>query len=171
MRLRGYDVLEGKLLCEEILKNPADSANRDFTPEKRKEASKPPVFDENAALKTETSFGACTIKAPAAKSADGMPVTLYRAYAENSNGKRAAACWALPTYYRAVEQNETELNLTNLASGDYTVYVVAENAYGGQSAPIKASITVDGESPLKNFFTGIGANFAKIKEFFRHLFW
>ncbi len=171
MRLRGYDVLEGKQLCEEILKNPADSANRDFTPGKRKSASKPPVFDKNAVLKAETSFGACKLNVPAAKSADGMPVTLYRAYAETKNGGKVADCWVLPSYYRAVEQNEIEMSLTDLAAGDYTVYVVAENAYGGQSEPLKTEITVNGDNSFNNFFTRIKLKFNKIKEFFRHLFW
>ena len=171
LRVRGYDVLAGKLLCEEVLKNPADGANREYTPAKREAASKAPAFAAGAPLRVETGFGECKVTAPAAVSTDGMPVTLYRVCAKNKLGATAAESWVLPSYYRAAAQDEIELTLSNLAAGEYTVYVTAENAYGKQSEPLQTKITVQGESAAANFFTRIGAWFRWLKDFFTHLFW
>ena len=96
---------------------------------------------------------------------------MYRAYAENQNGHKVAESWTMPSYYRAVEQNEMERTLSNLTAGDYTVYVVAENAYGMQSAPVEATVTVDGDGVVKNTFARISAWAQRVKDFFRHLFW
>ena len=171
LRLRGYDVNEGKLLCEELLKNPADKANRDFTPAKRKAASKAPVFGENAALTVEPTFGGCNVTAPAALSVDGQPIVLYRAYAKNCLGATVAKTWVMPSYYRAITQDTIDLTLTNLGSGDFTVCVVAENAYGKQSAPLQARVTVEGDNAVRTFFARVTQWFSDLKTFFVQLFW
>ena len=170
MRLRGYDVNEGVLLCEEVLKNPADPANRDYTPAKREAASKPPVFDDSAALTLEPGFGTCTVTAPAAQSEDGLPVVLYRVNVKDSLGMTVAKTWILPGYYRAIPQETVSETLTDLPAGEYTVSVVAENAYGMQSAPLQASVKVDGETGIRGLFVRISALFNAIKEFFVRLF-
>ena len=171
LRLRGYDVNEQKLLCEEILKNPANPANRDFTPANRKKASAPPAFAPGAAPAVETAFGECRITVPAAGSRDGMPVVLYRAYAKNSLGATAAKSWVLPCYYRAIDQDTVVLTLTGLPDGDYTVGVIAENAYGGQSEPLECSVRVSGDNSFRTFFTRLADWFRTLKDFFKHLFW
>lgn len=156
MRLRGYDVNAGKQLCEEYMPNPADPANRDYTPARRKAASLPPVF-EGAALTVETFAGGCTVTAPAAASADGMPVVLYRAYAKNAAGTKVLKSWTLPCYYRAVEQNTVELKLNGLFPGDYTVGVIAENAYGGGSLPLETAVHIEKLGGIGSFFARIAA--------------
>ena len=171
LRLRGYDVNEGALLCEEMLQNPADPANRDYTPAKREAASKPPVFAEDAALTLETDFGACTVTVPAAQSADGLPVVLYRVVVKDSLGLPVCKDWILPSYYRAIPQETVSKTLTDLPAGAYTVSVVAENAYGMQSAPLQATAQVEGESGVRGLFVRISALFNTIKEFFVRLFW
>ncbi len=171
LRLRGYDVNEQKLLCQEILKNPADRSNRDFTPAKRKAASRAPAFEDGAALKVSPTFGGCTVSAPAALSQDGMPVVLYRVYAKNSLGLTVAKNWTLPSYYRAVDQKTIDLTLTGLADGEYTVGVVAENAYGGQSAPIECKVKISGDNAFVTFFARIAQLFRNLKDFLTHLFW
>ncbi len=171
MRLRGYDVNEGKLLCERILKNPADPANRDYTPAKRKAAAAVPAFDANAALTVTPEFGGCTLTAPAAASADGEPVVLYRAYAKNGMGVTVAKERALPCYYRAVAQETVSLTLTGLAEGEYTVCVVAENAYGAQSEPLCAKVTVAGENGFVNFFLRIAQAIKDLIDYLRQLFY
>ena len=171
LRLRGYDVLAGQLLCEEILKNPADPANRDYTPFKRKTASKAPVFAEDAAPTVETAGGVVTVTAPAAASADGMPVTLYRACLKDGLGVSAGSCWVLPSYYRAVGQDAVTLELTGVAAGTYTLCVTAENAYGKASQPLKTEVTVEGETAAGDFFARIAQWFRSLKDFFVHLFW
>ena len=170
LRLRGYDVLAGALLCEEILLNPADPANREYTPAKRRAASKAPVFAAGAAPSAEPAYGGVTVTAPAAASADGMPVTLYRACAKDKFGMTAAESWVLPSYYRAVEQGSVTLELAGLAAGDYTVCVTAENAYGGRSQPICAQVTVEGETVFSAFFARIAQWFRSLKDYITQLF-
>ena len=170
LRLRGYDVLAGALLCEEILLNPADPANREYTPAKRRAASKAPVFAAGDELTAEVTLGGVSVTAPVAASADGMPVTLYRACAKDKFGVTAAESWVLPSYYRAVEQGSVTLELAGLAAGDYTVCVTAENAYGGRSQPICAQVTVEGETVFSAFFARIAQWFRSLKDYITQLF-
>ena len=67
--------------------------------------------------------------------------------------------------------DEVELTLKNLAAGTYTVSVVAENAYGKQSAPLQTTVTVTGKTGILHLFDLIGRWFADLKEFLSHLFW
>ena len=169
MRLRGFDAEAGKCLCEEILKNPASPANRDYTNAKRKAASSAPVFDSGAKLSVDPEYGSCTIVSPVAKSTDGMPVVLYRAYAYDSMGIKVADTWTLPSYYRAVQQDEVVFKLEGLAKGDYTVEVVAETAYGVQSEPLSEKITVDGSDRISAFFGRIKLFFENVKYYLDQL--
>ena len=176
MRLRGMDIEAGEMLCEYILDNPANPGNREYTVEKRKAASKPPVFEEGTEPEINAIPGGCNIKIPAADSADGMPVFLYRIKTVNKLGLTVAESWTLAKYYRAVEQNTVDIRLTGLPKGDYTVEIVAETAYGVASEPLTVQITVDDDGcPYCNqphegftgFFIAIGHYIAW---FFTNLF-
>ena len=140
LRLRGLDILAQEFLCEYVLDNPADPANRPYTPENRAAASLPPVFDEGASLKVTKLAGNCDITVPAARSADGMPVVLYRAAAYDADGNEVASAWTLPCYYRAGEVKKVSLRLTDLKNGPYEVRVTAETAYGVPSEALCISL-------------------------------
>ena len=176
LRLRGMDVEAGVCLCEYVLDNPADPSNREYTPAKREAAAKAPVFAEGTELTVTPTANGCTVSVPAAASADGMPVTLYRVKATNKAGVTVAKSWTLPCYYRAVEQDTVELTLTGLFTGEYTVSVTAENAYGDVSAPVKATVNVaEGECPYchkthEGFFGKITLFFHKIAYYLTQLF-
>ena len=142
VRLRGLDVLAQEYLCEYILENPADPTNRSYTPEERAAASRAPVFAADAAVKTVRIGGRCDCTVPAARSADGMPVTLYRASAYDQYGNEAASAWTLPKYYVAGKEKNVTVRLTDLPKGTYEIRVVAETAYGVDSEPLTAEITV-----------------------------
>lgn len=141
IRLIGIDLTEEKVLCEYILDNPADPANREYTPEKQAARSKAPVFDENAEIKVKKSFGKVSLVAPAAKSTDGMPITLYRVFLYDSDGNEVKKDWVLPDYYSATVSPTNTFSLGNLAKGNYTAKIVAETAYGVQSAPLEVSFS------------------------------
>ncbi len=170
IHLRGMDVEAGKQICEYILDNPADPANREYTPAKRRAASKAPVFDDGAAVTVKPTENGCEVTVPLAKSADGMPVVLYRAYAANSLGIREGKGWKMPSYYRATDQSEITLDIGGLAPGEYTVSVVAVNAYGGESEPISAKVTVGGKSGFDFIFYKIGFVFDNIVYFIKEIF-
>ena len=142
VRLRGMDILAQEFLCEYILDNPADPANRDYTPEKRAAASLPPVFADGTALKVAKLTGNVNITVPAARSADGMAIVLYRATAYDADGNAAASAWTIPEYYTAGKQKTVALKLSGLDKGAYEIRVVAETAYGVQSEPLTAAVTV-----------------------------
>ncbi len=141
MRLRGIDLTEEKVLCEYILENPADPANREFTPEKRAAASEAPVFAEDAEVKATKIAGKYQFKVPAAKSSDGMPIFLYRAYVYDADGNEVTSAYTLPNYYSATVKDSYTIKLDKIEKGDYTVHIVAETAYGVQSEPIILNIS------------------------------
>ncbi len=131
IRLRAVDLLSKEYLCQYILESPFD---RSFTPEKQLAASKPPVFDEGTTLGVSNG----KVKFNAAKSADGMPVFIYRAFAVDGNGKRIPVGKTVPEYYRYDVPDIVRIKLENLPEGSYTLEVVAENCYGIQSEPIRS---------------------------------
>ncbi len=142
IRLRGLDILSQEYLCEYVLENPADPANRPFAPALRAAASLPPVFDRGAALQVKTLAGTVDVAVPAAHSADSMAIVLYRATVCDADGNEKASTWTIPEYYKAGEQKTVPLRLTGLEKGDYEIHVIAETAYGVQSEPLTASLTV-----------------------------
>ncbi len=170
LRLRGLDIEKNSFLCEYVLKNPTDPANREYTPEKRKAASSAPVFTADSKLETVPEYGVCTVRIPAARSTDGMPVVLYRARAVDRFGMTAAREWVLPSYYRAVPQNAVTLDLQPLAQGTYTVTVVAETAYGVQSEPLETVVTVEGRDAFLTFFSRMFSELKKGLNFLIKIF-
>ncbi|MBQ3888248.1 MAG: metallophosphoesterase [Clostridia bacterium] len=170
MRLRGYDVLAGEQICEDILANPAKADNRDYAPDKREAASLAPAFGDTAEITAEKEFGKLTVTVPAAASQDGMPVVLYRAELKTKSGKSWDKVWTLPPYYRAAQSTSASLEFTDLPAGEYIVCVTAENAYGKASEPLELTVTVDGSKGWKAAGTRIAHAFGKIKDFFANLF-
>lgn len=170
LRLRALDIEANEFLCEYLLKNPADPANRDYTPAKREAASTAPVFAKTAALTVTPAFGSCKVEIPAAASTDGMPVVLYRVTATDKHGFTAAKEWVLPQYFRAVEQTSVALDLKALAAGEYTIRAVAETAYGVQSAPLETKVTLEGNNAFVNFFERVEYYGKKLGDLIIHAF-
>lgn len=133
IRLRGVDLIEQKWLCEYIINSPADSENRQFTPEQQAARSKAPVFANGAKLTVEKGADSMTVSFPAAISTDGMPIFLYRAYVYNENNEQIEMKYLVPKYYSATKDASHTIKLD---SKEGTVKVVAETAYGIQSAPL-----------------------------------
>ncbi len=151
LHLRGMDILANAQLCEYSIRNPADSANRDYTPKKLKAASKAPVFAADASLQAEaTGDGALRVTVPAAQSTDGMPVVLYRLTVKTSYGLTAEKQWYLPHYHVAKGEETVTFTVDGLTKGSYKLSVTAETAYGVKSEPVK------GEAALDSGVNGIG---------------
>ena len=175
IRLRGMDVLARQCLCEYILDNPADPANRSYTPEKRAAASEAPVFAPNAAVRLDADGRSAVLTVPAAQSTDGMPVVLYRAAAVDEKGKQVASAWTLPRYYTADTQETITLRLSDLPDGAYTVRVTAQNAYNKTSAPLETTFavgsgTITDDAGGSAGGSGISGFFQRIAQWFRDLF-
>lgn len=142
IRLTGMDVEAGEALCEYVLDNPADPANRDYTPAKRKAASAAPVFPAGSALTVREDGDKRVLEIPAAQSTDSMPVVLYRVYVQNDLGMTVGKDWTVPKYYYVNDQQTVEHTLRGLPAGKYTVRVAAQTAYGVQSEMLEAQVEI-----------------------------
>lgn len=136
IRMRGIDMKAGEVIIEYILDNPADPANREYTPAKQAAKSTAPVFEDDTDIELENKGGKYTVKVDEAKSTDGMPIVLYRAFAYAEDGTLLAKTWTMPEYYIVDGEDEIVLDLGKIEVENFTVEVVAETAYGVQSAPI-----------------------------------
>lgn len=170
MHLRGFDVNENKMLCEYYIDNPADITNRDYTNAAKRARAKAPEFAEGTEIKTEVSYGKCEVTVPKAESTDGMPIVLYRAYAKNRLGITIAETWTLPYYYRAIEQDEISFTLEGLGNEPYTISVVAENAFGMKSAPVKTTIQGEGGNAFETLINRIVAKITHFIDYIKGLF-
>lgn len=170
MRLRGIDLLARKVLCEYILDNPADPANREFTPEKKAQASTAPVFEPNTGLSVSVEKGTCNIQVAPAKSTDGMPIVLYRAFATDTSGKVISKTWTMPWYCIADAPDTVKLTLQGLGKGTYTLSVVAETAYGVQSEALKTELTLTEPGQCAAFFTRVDLWLTHLWDVFLGLF-
>lgn len=137
--MRGIDLNAGDVIIEYILDNPADPANREYTPEKQAAKSSAPVFEEGTDIALKVRSGKYTVTVDEAKSTDGMPIVLYRAFAYAEDGTLLAKTWTMPEYYIIDGEDEIVLDLGEIEAESFTVEVVAETAYGVQSAPINVS--------------------------------
>ncbi|MBQ4207057.1 MAG: hypothetical protein II621_02005, partial [Clostridia bacterium] len=147
--------------------------NRPFDLKKLKAASLPPVFAADAAVTAkETGWGEIGVAAPAAASADGQPVVLYRVIVKNKLGLTVEKQWYLPHYYVADHREETiPFTVTGLARGSYTVRVVAETAYGVQSAPLETELRVEnGVGAVGAFFRLLARPFKLLIAAIKHVF-
>ena len=172
LHLRGMDVLADKQLCAYTLLNPADCANRAYTPLRQRAASRSPVFSDDAAITAEqTESGSLRVTVPIARSTDGTPVVLYRLTVRTAYGLIAETQWYLPHYYVAEGQEETiPFEVEGLAKGKYQLCVTAETAYGVQSKPVKGTVTLaDGSDSAKFFFDTLLWSFRRCVELFKHV--
>ena len=142
MRLRGIDLIEEKVLCEYILANPANTANREYTPEKQAARSTAPVFSDDASIKVTKAARNATVRFDAANSTDSAPIFLYKVTVTDSNGAVVKSDWVLPKYYSATVEKREKLKLGKLEKGEYNVSVVAETAWGVQSEAITTSFVI-----------------------------
>lgn len=140
VRLIGVDIEKEKTFVEYILDNPADPANREYTPEKQAARSTAPVF-EDAKVEMTKSWGQVKLTFDAAKSTDGTPVYLYRIVVADQDGKEVYNDWLLPNYYSATVDATNTVNLGDLAKGEYTATITAETVYGVQSEAITYTFT------------------------------
>ena len=142
LRLVGIDCEAKKVLCEYYLRNPANKKNREYTEEKQRERSKPPVFPENAEILIRKEYGSCFLEYPKAESTDGMPVFIYRVSVYDKNGKEVANGKTLPSYYLYKTEDRLCANLGALPKGEYTLRIKAETVYGVQSESISKIIEI-----------------------------
>ncbi|MGG1516515.1 metallophosphoesterase [Paenibacillus oryzisoli] len=126
VRLRGYDVFSEALLCEYVIKEPANAAKRQFTPEKQEAASSAPAFPDMGSKRYFT--------VPAARSTDGNIIFLYRAIVYDKNGNELDQVYKVNNYWNDPTYDYVTLAV-NAPPGS-TVKVFAENAYGMRSDPL-----------------------------------
>ena len=129
LRLVGFDCEAENVLCEYFLENPADKNNREYTEEKQRQRSKPPVFPDNAEITVKDGY----VEYPSALSTDGMPVFIYRVSFFDSNDSEIANGKTIPSYYLCNTEDRLKTNVVCHGKGKYTVKITAETVYGIQS--------------------------------------
>ena len=142
IRIIGIDCLAEEMLCEYYLKNPAHRNNRDYTEEKQRSHSLPPVFSKDAEILLTEQDSFYSAEYPRAESTDGMPVFIYRVYVENKEGKAVKERKTIPTYYLYNTEEKLNTCLGRLPKGKYTVKVIAETPYGVRSECIEKILEV-----------------------------
>lgn len=142
LRLIGIDCEAEEVLCEYYLGNPADKNNREYTEEKQRARSTPPVFPENAEILIKKEDGSYFLEFPKAKSTDGMPVFIYRVSVYDKNGKEVANGKTLESYYLYYTEDRLKTNIGCLENGIYSIKIKAETAYGVQSDNIEKTIEI-----------------------------
>ena len=142
LHMRGLNILTGEWLCDFIIPNPADTRNRDFTPEKRAAASRPPVFPTGAALCRVPSPDAYSVSfsAPAARPTAGMTVFVYRIAVYDEKGETVQSFPILSRFCTTARQSDVSFRLWNLTPGTYQVELTAETAYGVSSETLRTKI-------------------------------
>ena len=137
--LKGYDALSGSLLCKNKLHDLTDTNARSYTPEQQMAASSAPAFASDASIGIKKSLGGkVKVSVPAAESTDGNIIFIYRLTVKDASGNVVDEQKLVNDYWIA-NSYETIRFTASASSGD-TVSVVAENAYGMQSAPLIAQI-------------------------------
>lgn len=138
LHLAGIDCEAEKILCEYYLRNPADKNNRDYTEEKQRLRSMPPIFPDNAEITIKDGY----VEYPAALSTDGMPVFIYRVTVCDKNGKEIVNGKNLPSYYLFNTEDRLKTYIGCLQKGIYLVRIKAETVYGVQSDYIEKTIEI-----------------------------
>lgn len=139
VRLRGFDALSGSLLCKYTLHGIADTAAREYTPEQQEDTSSAPAFPSDASVTVKKQLGGkVKVSVPAAESTDGNIIFIYRMTVKDSSGNVIDEQKLVNDYWLA--NSYKKIDFTTAASSGCTVSVIAENAYGMQSAPLTAQV-------------------------------
>ena len=139
VRLQGFDFLSAARLCSYTLAPPFEKGRFPLTEERKKARSRPPRFPYGAVLRLRQEEDDLIISVPAAESADGFPVFLYRAEIRDVNGRALSSTYVLHEYWFQSDTNVYTLSLP-LSTGARSVCVWAENAYGMASAALSKEV-------------------------------
>ncbi len=142
LHLMGIELEAEKIICEYYLENPSCKNNREYTEEKRRSGSKPPVFPEKAEISTTAVQGVYSAEYPKAESTDSMPVFIYRAVVTDEKDSIVAQGKTVPSYYLYKSEDIICTQLGMLNEGKYKVKIVAENCYGMQSECIEKDFEI-----------------------------
>ena len=142
LRVIGVDCLAEEVICEYYFKNPADRSNREYTYDKQRARSLPPVFSGDAEITVTDEDGFYKVQYPKAESTDGMPVFIYRVYVENEKGEILKERKTIPTYYLHKVNDKLITHLGRLPKGKNKIKILAETPYGVRSEYIEKIIEV-----------------------------
>lgn len=142
LHLAGIDCEAEEILCEYYLDNPSDKNNREYTQEKQRARSKPPVFESGAEITLKKDGDSCTVTYPRAQSTDKMPVFIYRAFVYDEKGREAAKGRTVPSYYLYKSEDIISTDLGALSKGRYKIKVCAETPYGIRSDYIEKTAEI-----------------------------
>lgn len=131
LRLRGFDFLSDTMQCEVLLDLSDPPRSFSMAPDAQRARALPPEFPPSAALQAERTDDGVLLTIPPARCGDGAPAVLYRVLCADKDGAVLDRFVRFPQYWLA---GEVPL-CTSIPcpQGDFTIQVLAENAYGMKS--------------------------------------
>lgn len=139
VRLRGYDALNGDLLVEHFIKDPADKSSFAYTPYNQEAHTEAPVFPEGASIRAEKEDGGYKLTAPAAENPDGRVTFVYRYKVLDEKGVKRSDGYLANNYW--VKNPLDTVILHVKGQPGWTVEIRAENVYGAQSEPLTLTLS------------------------------
>ncbi|MCR5150546.1 MAG: metallophosphoesterase [Clostridiales bacterium] len=140
IRLTGYDVLHGDILCQYVIPSLTDKDTFVYTEKNMKMISSAPVFDEKSEITVKKEEdGKYTVSVPKANSVDGNIIFLYRIKVYNKMGVKVHSEYIINNYWQNDTYNDISFNIK--AKPGYEVKITAENAYYMESQPVTATIS------------------------------
>lgn len=140
VKVRVYDLTAEKFVWEFFIDNVSDPVKTKYSQSARKAAAKAPVFD--AAPVHTTSAGKDVFTVSPAKAGEGDIVFLYRFTVTDKNGAAVDSQTVLSDYYYTTSPADVIFKTDALKKGgEYTVTILAEDAWGLQSKPLVLTLS------------------------------
>ncbi len=140
VKVRVCDMTANAVTEEFLIDNITETNKTKYSFEKRRSEASAPVFDNEPEITVSENNIALNIKP--AKVNDDDVVFIYRAEIKDESGSTVASGKKLGDYYKNPVCGDIKINMTVPGSGKYTVSIIAEDAWGLQSEPYTANITV-----------------------------
>lgn len=131
VRIRGFDALSGKCLCEYYIENPADITARKYTPSMIEAVAKAPYFASENAFEVIKESGRIRIKIPQAVPADDGIIFVYRLTAYDASGAELEKHTVINKYWLGDPDPSIIFEIESGNAAEVTV--TAENAFGMKS--------------------------------------
>lgn len=140
VKVRVCDLNAEAVLAEYLIDNISEPVKTKYAFENRKTQASAPVFTQEPEV--TVSGTDVTVKTAPAVPSDEDVVFIYRAQLLNGAGETVASAKKLGDYYKTLTPGDISLTLTAPEAGEYTVSIIAEDAWGLVSAPVTVPVEV-----------------------------
>ena len=132
------DVDAGRFVKEFLIDNISDVNKEKYNPEKRKEKSSAPVFENGAEIEIRKEMAQYYVTVPQAKVSGDNEVFIYRISVTDKNGKEIYKSWEFSGYFFAEKPEKITFDSFIILKNEFTVNVTAEDVWGNSSEVLSA---------------------------------